>query len=69
VFFARILRYFSASVDEDLLSRNALLEAVITVQSDDQVSSSSLEQVLQEVTASAFTQLDSATYLSSLFRA
>ena len=44
-------------------------EPVITVQSDDQASSPSLEQVLQEVTANAFTQLDSATYLSSLFKA
>lgn len=45
-----------------------IAEPVVTVQKDDQASSPSLEQVLHEAAANAFTHLDSATYLSSLFR-
>ena len=44
-------------------------EPVVTAQTDDQATSPSLEQVLQDATANAFEYIDSATYLSSLFRA
>ena len=47
----------------------AKAEPVVTAQKDDQATSPSLEQALQEAAANAFAHLDSANYLNSLFRA
>jgi hypothetical protein len=47
----------------------SMAEPVVKAQKDDQASSPSLEQVLQEASTKAFGYLDSATYLSSLFKA
>ena len=44
------------------------VEPVVTAQKDDQATSPSLQQVLQEAAANAFSHLDSATYLNSLFK-
>jgi hypothetical protein len=46
----------------------AKVEPIVTSQKDDQASSPSLQQVLQEAAANAFSHLDSATYLDSLFK-
>ena len=46
----------------------AKAELVVTIQKDDQASSLSLEQLLQEAKASAFEYVDSTSYLDSLFR-
>jgi hypothetical protein len=46
----------------------ATAEPVVTAQKDDQASSPSLEQVLQEAATKAFGYLDSSSYLSSLFK-
>jgi hypothetical protein len=47
----------------------SVAEPVVTAQKDHQASSPSLEQVLQQVSAKALEHLDSAAYLSSLFKA
>ena len=47
----------------------AKAEPVVTAQKDDQATSPSLEQVLQDAAAKAFGYLDSSAYLSSLFKA
>jgi hypothetical protein len=44
-------------------------QPVIKAQKDNQASSPSLEQVLQEASEKAFAHLDSAAYISSLFKA
>jgi hypothetical protein len=44
-------------------------EPVVVAQADDQATSPTLEQVLQDAAASAFEYIDTATYLSSVFRA
>lgn len=46
-----------------------VVQPVIKAQKDDQASSPPLEQVLQEASEKAFAHLDSAAYLSSLFKA
>lgn len=46
----------------------AKAEPVVTAQKDDQASSPSLEQVLQEAAAKAYGYLDSSTYLNSLLK-
>lgn len=46
----------------------AIVEPVFTAQIDDQATSPTLQQVLQEAAANAFSHLDSATYLNSLFK-
>jgi len=46
----------------------AKVEPIVTSQKDDQATSPSLQQVLQEAAANAFSHLDSATYLDSLFK-
>ena len=46
----------------------AKVEPFVTAQKDDQATSPSLQQVLQEAAANAFSHLDSATYLTSLFK-
>lgn len=46
----------------------AVFEPVVTAQKDNQATSPSLQQVLQEATANAFSHLDSATYLNTLFK-
>lgn len=43
-------------------------EPVVTAQKDDQASSPSLEQVLQEAAAKAYGYFDSSTYLNRLFK-
>jgi len=50
-----------------LSSPQPVAEPLVTAQKDDQASSPSLEQVLQEAVVSAFEYLDSSTYRSSLF--
>ena len=52
-----------------LSTTQSVAEPVVTAQKDDQASSPSLEQVLQDAAAKAFAHPDSATYLSSLFKA
>lgn len=47
----------------------AKAEPAVKAQKDDQASSPSLEQVLQEAAAKAFSYLDSANYLNSLLKA
>jgi hypothetical protein len=44
-------------------------EPSVTAQKDHHASSPSLEQVLQQASAKALEHLDSASYLSSLFKA
>jgi hypothetical protein len=46
----------------------AKVEPVVTAQKDNQATSPSLQQVLQEAAANAFSHLDSATYLNTLFK-
>ena len=46
----------------------AVFEPVVTAQKDNQATSPSLQQVLQEAAANAFSHLDSATYLNTLFK-
>ena len=46
----------------------AKVEPVATSQKEDQATSPSLQQVLQEAAANAFSHLDSATYLNTLFK-
>ena len=46
----------------------AKVEPFVTAQKDDQATSPSLQQVLQEAAANAFSHLDSATYLNTLFK-
>ena len=46
----------------------AVVEPVATSQKEDQATSPSLQQVLQEAAANAFSHLDSATYLNTLFK-
>jgi hypothetical protein len=46
----------------------AKAEPVVTAQKDDQATSPSLEQVLQDAAAKAFGYLDSVSYLNSLFK-
>jgi hypothetical protein len=46
-----------------------VVQTVFKAQKDDQASSPPLEQVLQEASEKAFAHLDSAAYLSSLFKA
>lgn len=46
----------------------AKAEPIITAQKDDQATSPSLEQVLEDAAAKAFGNMDTATYLSSLLR-
>lgn len=53
----------------ELTTAPATAEPVVTAQKDDQATSPSLEQVLQEAAANAFEYVDSATYLNSLFKA
>ena len=53
----------------ELTTTPAKVEPVVTTQKDDQASSPSLEQVLQEAATKAFGYLDSSSYLSSLFKA
>lgn len=47
----------------------AKVDSVVKTLTDDQATSPSLEEVLQEATTNAFEYVDTATYLSSLFRA
>ena len=47
----------------------SVAEPAVTAQKDHQASSPSLEQVLQQASAKALEHLDSASYLSSLFKA
>lgn len=46
----------------------AKAEPIVTTQKDDQATSPSLEQVLEDAAAKAFGNMDTATYLSSLLR-
>ena len=46
----------------------AVVEPVVTTKKEDQATSPSLQQVLQEAAANAFSHLDSATYLNTLFK-
>jgi hypothetical protein len=46
----------------------AKVEPVVTAQKDNQATSPSLHQVLQEAAANAFSHLDSATYLNTMFK-
>jgi hypothetical protein len=46
----------------------AVVEPVVTTKKEDQATSPSLQQVLQESAANAFSHLDSATYLNTLFK-
>jgi hypothetical protein len=46
----------------------AKVEPVVVAQKDDQATSPSLQQVLKEAAANAFSHLDSASYLTSLFK-
>jgi hypothetical protein len=46
----------------------AKVEPFVKAQKDDQATSPSLQQVLQEAAANAFSHLDSATYLNTLFK-
>ncbi len=56
--------------DLTLLSTSqSVAEPAVTAQKDHQASSPSLEQVLQQASAKALEHLDSASYLSSLFKA
>jgi hypothetical protein len=48
---------------------SAKAEPVVIAQTDDQASSPSLEQVLQDARSNAFSYLDTSTYLRSLFKA
>lgn len=52
-----------------LSTSQSVAEPVVTAQKDHQASSPSLEQVLQQASAKALEHLDSASYLSSLFKA
>jgi hypothetical protein len=53
----------------ELTKTPATAEPMVTAQKDDQATSPSLEQILQDAAAKAFGSLDSATYLSSHFKA
>jgi hypothetical protein len=46
----------------------ANVKPIVTSQKDDQATSPSLQQVLQEAAANSFSHLDSATYLDRLFK-
>ena len=46
----------------------AIVQPVVTAQIDDQATSPTLQQVLQEAAANAFSHLDSAIYLNTLFK-
>lgn len=52
----------------ELTTTPAKAEPIVTAQKDDQATSPSLEQVLQDAAAKAFGYLDSSTYLNSLFK-
>ena len=62
----------TSSVDLPLTATPATVpasaEPVTVAQADDQATSPTLEQVLQDTAASAFEYIDTATYLSSLLR-
>lgn len=49
-------------------SATTIPEPIVAAQTDEQATSPSLEQVLQDATVSAFEYIDTATYLSSLLR-
>lgn len=46
----------------------AVVEPVVTTQKEDQATSPSLQQAVQEAAANAFSHLVSATYLNTLFK-